>query len=276
VDGETVFEWDPDADGASDVDNRTLYAGYHLDTETGLYSVRHRYYHPTLGRWIGREVRYRDGLSLYEYVGSNTLVRVDPTGMFLDTPQRVVGKAARVIERVGKAAEAVIRAVDAISEGVARVQETVREAEDTAEQVVEDVRNLPSDLASAAIQKVRSMLCKEGIEQMENVDETLRREAEGYEQMAQNLENFGNLAERTSEGTSGSSEPYSTEIGIGATLYSEATNDPAGAMRELAASARSPETKREYMREICEYLIIPYCCPDEAEKHCAQFMGGGE
>jgi len=88
VDGETVFEWDPDADGASDVDNRTLYAGYHLDTETGLYSVRHRMYHPTLGRWVTRDpIGYADGMSLYEYCRSGPLGATDATGLRPMGPQ---------------------------------------------------------------------------------------------------------------------------------------------------------------------------------------------
>ena len=41
-------DWAADADGVSDVDNRVLYAGYHFDSETGLFHVRNRMYHPTL------------------------------------------------------------------------------------------------------------------------------------------------------------------------------------------------------------------------------------
>ena len=86
VDGETVFEWGPDADGASDVDNRTLYAGYHLDAETGLYSVRNRYYHPTLGRWLSRDpVGYVDGMNLYQYVLCNPIAFGDPLGLMSAT-----------------------------------------------------------------------------------------------------------------------------------------------------------------------------------------------
>jgi RHS repeat-associated protein len=61
-------DWTADADGASDVDNRTLYAGYHHDSETGLYHVRNRMYHPTLGRWVQRDpLGYVDGMSVYQY-----------------------------------------------------------------------------------------------------------------------------------------------------------------------------------------------------------------
>jgi len=80
VDGETVFEWDPDADGVSDVDNRTLYAGYHFDTETGLYSVRHRYYHPTLGRWLSRDPS-ESTRNFYEAVMSAPTIGLDPLGL---------------------------------------------------------------------------------------------------------------------------------------------------------------------------------------------------
>ena len=39
----------------SRVGNEILYCGYRFDPETGLDHVRHRYYHPTLGRWTARE-----------------------------------------------------------------------------------------------------------------------------------------------------------------------------------------------------------------------------
>ena len=75
-----VTEWAEDA-GGSDWDNRILYAGYRFDAETGLYHVRHRMYHPTLGRWIQRDpAGYVDGMGLYAYVASEPTVRTDPLG----------------------------------------------------------------------------------------------------------------------------------------------------------------------------------------------------
>ena len=72
-----------DVDGiSSNYDNEILYCGYHFDTETGLYSVRHRYYHPTLGRWISRDPSgYADSMNLCQYVASNPIVLRDPTGL---------------------------------------------------------------------------------------------------------------------------------------------------------------------------------------------------
>jgi len=101
LDGST--EWDADA-GGSDVDNEILYAGYRHDPETGLYHVRYRYHHPSLGRWITRDPgtgnamrigaggaasvarfiprdQYADGMNLYQYVRSNPANRRDWTGL---------------------------------------------------------------------------------------------------------------------------------------------------------------------------------------------------
>jgi RHS repeat-associated protein len=91
VDPDTVndpaTEWDADTDNASDVDNRILFAGYRFDSETGLYHVRHRYLHPSLGRWNTRDpLGYVDGMGLYEYVGSAPLDRCDPTGLMVILP----------------------------------------------------------------------------------------------------------------------------------------------------------------------------------------------
>ncbi len=62
--------------------NAILYAGYRHDSNTGLYHVRHRYLHPTLGRWPTRDpIGYGDGLNLYEYVRSGPVTGTDPFGL---------------------------------------------------------------------------------------------------------------------------------------------------------------------------------------------------
>jgi RHS repeat-associated protein len=57
------------------------FTGRYLDTESGLYYFRARYYSGTLGRFIGRDpIEYVDGNSLYSayFIPNQT----DPTGMF--------------------------------------------------------------------------------------------------------------------------------------------------------------------------------------------------
>jgi len=76
-----VTEWTADA-GGSDWANEILYCGYRFDPESGLYHVRYRYYHPTLGRWLQRDlIGYVDGMSLYQYAGSSAVSRLDSSGL---------------------------------------------------------------------------------------------------------------------------------------------------------------------------------------------------
>jgi RHS repeat-associated protein len=59
-----------------------LYAGYRFDAETGLYHVRHRMYHATLGRWIQRDpAGYVDGANLYEYTRGSPVAFRDSFGL---------------------------------------------------------------------------------------------------------------------------------------------------------------------------------------------------
>ncbi len=76
-------DFSTDGDGVSDYEQHHLFAGYRLDTESGLYEVRNRILHPTLGRWMQRDpLGYVDGGSLYEYVGSTPLFATDPLGLY--------------------------------------------------------------------------------------------------------------------------------------------------------------------------------------------------
>jgi RHS repeat-associated protein len=68
---------------SSSYENAILFCGYRRDSETGLYDVRNRTYHPTPGRWLQRDpLGYIDGPSLYEYVGGAPAVGTDPAGLF--------------------------------------------------------------------------------------------------------------------------------------------------------------------------------------------------
>ena len=68
---------------ASRKNNEVLYCGYRRDPETGLYHVRYRPYHSTLGQWLSRDPNgYRDGNGLYEYVSSMPVIGMDPFGLW--------------------------------------------------------------------------------------------------------------------------------------------------------------------------------------------------
>ena len=75
--------WTSELSWSGSKKNEILYCGYRFDPESGLYHVRNRMYHPTLGRWLQRDpAGYVDGLNLYEYVRSWPCTLTDATGLF--------------------------------------------------------------------------------------------------------------------------------------------------------------------------------------------------
>jgi RHS repeat-associated protein len=60
----------------------TFFAGYYYCTETALYNVRRRIYHPILGNWIQRDpLGTVVETNLYQYVAGNPQNKVDPAGL---------------------------------------------------------------------------------------------------------------------------------------------------------------------------------------------------
>ena len=82
---------------ASTYDWETRFSSYYWDAESGFYQVRHRYVHPSIGRWLshdpvgeseGINIHYPEiGISpafdgnLYKYVNNNPVNLTDPTGL---------------------------------------------------------------------------------------------------------------------------------------------------------------------------------------------------
>jgi RHS repeat-associated protein len=61
------------------------YGAYRWDSESRLYSVRHRYFHSLLGGWLSRDpFVYVDGLNLYAYVQNRSTNSVDVYGTRTD------------------------------------------------------------------------------------------------------------------------------------------------------------------------------------------------
>jgi RHS repeat-associated protein len=71
---------------ANSKQNSIRYCGYFFDNETSLYHVRHRYYHPSIGRWLCRDkTGYKDGLSFYNYLSRSPVSSLDPFGFATGT-----------------------------------------------------------------------------------------------------------------------------------------------------------------------------------------------
>lgn len=66
----------------SGYDWKTLFAGYHWDSNTGQYSVRHRAYSPTIGNWLQRDpIGYAAfDTNLYRYTFGQPTKWTDPSG----------------------------------------------------------------------------------------------------------------------------------------------------------------------------------------------------
>lgn len=56
--------------------------GVYSDDSVGLQYMQHRWYSPTLGRFMSRDpLGMRGGVNLYEYAGNNPLGFYDPIGL---------------------------------------------------------------------------------------------------------------------------------------------------------------------------------------------------
>jgi RHS repeat-associated protein len=71
-----------DVIGSSAYDWETRFGAYRWDQETGLYQVRYRYLHPTLGRWLTRDpIAEIGGFNLYQYVNGSPTNFIDTLGL---------------------------------------------------------------------------------------------------------------------------------------------------------------------------------------------------
>jgi RHS repeat-associated protein len=65
------------------ITNPFQYTGRELDSETGVYYYRARYYDPSAGRFLTEDpLRFSSGINFYPYVSNSPVDLNDPTGQF--------------------------------------------------------------------------------------------------------------------------------------------------------------------------------------------------
>ncbi len=87
-------EWGNILNQTETIANDFKYAGEMLDSESGFYYLRARYYDPTIGRFISKDsvegsITNPLSLNLYTYVENNPLIYTDPTGHYMQGDEKL-------------------------------------------------------------------------------------------------------------------------------------------------------------------------------------------
>ncbi|MGA7503784.1 MAG: RHS repeat-associated core domain-containing protein [Candidatus Sulfotelmatobacter sp.] len=78
-------------DSTGTVSNAFQYTGRELDSETGIYYNRARYYEPATGRFLNEDpIKFLGGINFYPYVSDDPVDFSDPSGLcYCDNPPPV-------------------------------------------------------------------------------------------------------------------------------------------------------------------------------------------
>ena len=129
--------------------NQWLFTGEQRDSDSSLYSLRARYYDPSIGRFLGRDPlsgssRRPDTLNRYVYVRNNPANLVDPYGLF---------GFSDITDTVSDAADVVTDVVDYTEHAAVNIGSTAGSATAAAGDFLSNPRNLAgtAQLVSGAV-----------------------------------------------------------------------------------------------------------------------------
>ncbi len=85
----------------SAITNRFLFTGREYLTDLALYDYRHRFYSPSLGRFLQTDpLRFdAEDVNLHRYVGNNPQIGIDPFGLFVEAEvtRQILARGVTVI-----------------------------------------------------------------------------------------------------------------------------------------------------------------------------------
>ena len=95
------FSYSPFGKSADESGSPYKFAARRIDSETGLYYNRNRYYNPSTGRFISPDpIGYGDGMNMYAYVGNDPMNATDPMGLFANDDDDVMEEIIVIGQRI--------------------------------------------------------------------------------------------------------------------------------------------------------------------------------
>jgi RHS repeat-associated protein len=145
----------------SAIGNRYLYTSREWDTTVGLFHFRARWMSPKTGRFMQRDpVGYLDSENLFEFLQSNPLARVDPSGLSgIDSISNAIARLAPALAAAHARYQAALAAVTAAA---AKLQEAIcsrsPQAIQAAQRALQQAQQSLSSESSALQQEIRNFL----------------------------------------------------------------------------------------------------------------------